>query len=139
SLHRPVEGLRLPPIRVWGPVEDLRDTVRVDGELECVGPLRAEGALVDRAAGVALDVDELPALGVDELAAPYGTVRANALGDRRAAEPGRLRGRLRAKRLRPGRDGQAEHRKVLSGRSVIPPAAGFGIPDRRGRRWPARG
>src|SRR5262249_11079572 len=87
-LHRPVERLRLPLVRVRGPVEDLRDAVRVDGELEGVRPLRAERALIDRAAGVALNVDELTTLRVDELAAPDGAVRADALGDRRAAEPG---------------------------------------------------
>ena len=97
-------GLRLPVVGVGSPVEDLRDAMRVDGELEGVGPLGAERALVDRTVGIALDVDELAALGVDELAAADGAVGTDALGDGGAAQPRGLRRRLRAERL-PGRFG----------------------------------
>src|SRR5204862_7886147 len=78
-------------------------------ELEGIRPFWTQRALVDRAAGVALDVDELAALGVDELAAPDGAVRADTRGHGRPAEPGRLPGGLRAERLRARRRGQAEH------------------------------
>src|SRR5207244_4183274 len=71
-VHRPVERLRLPPVGVGGPVEDPGEAVGVDGELERVRALRAEGPFVDRAAGVAFDVDDLAALHVDELPAPDG-------------------------------------------------------------------
>jgi hypothetical protein len=82
-----------------GAVQDLSHPVRVDGELEGVGPLGAEGALVDGAFGVALDVDDLAGLGIDELAAADGAVGADALGDGGPAQPRGLRRRLTAERL----------------------------------------
>ena len=92
-VQRPVERARLPVVGERGAVQDLGDAVRVDGELEGVGPLGAERALVDGAFGIALDVDELAALGVDELAAADGAVGTDALGDGGAAQPRRLRQR----------------------------------------------
>ena len=86
-------------IGVGSAVEHLGHTMGIDGELEGVGSLGAERPLVDGALGVALDVDELPAFGVDELATADGAVRAEALGDGGAAEPGGLLDRLPAERL----------------------------------------
>src|SRR4030095_1130447 len=86
---------------------------------EGVRALRAERPLVDRAARVALDVDELSALCVDELAAPDGAVRADPLGDRRPAKARGLRGRLWAERLGLGRDRQAEHWNLLRGEADL--------------------
>src|SRR5271168_5281299 len=74
--HRPVERLCLPLVGVRGAIEHLRDAVRVDGELESVRPFRTQSPLVDRTAGIALNVNELTALGVDELTAADGAVRA---------------------------------------------------------------
>src|SRR5262249_49249466 len=116
--HRPVQGLALPAVGERGAVQNVGDAVGVDGELEGVGPLGAEGALVDGAARVALDVDELARLGVDQLAAADGAVGADALGDGGAAEPRGFRQRLSAERL-PGRlrvrgQGKAEHGHALT-------------------------
>jgi hypothetical protein len=77
--------------------------MRIDGELEGVGSLGAERPLVDGALGVALDIDELPALGVDQLATAHGAVGTEALGDGGVAEPGCLLDRLAAERLAGGR------------------------------------
>src|SRR6187200_2125275 len=90
AVERPVERAGLPVIGMRCPVEDLGYPVRVHGELVGIGPLGAEGALVDGALGVALDVDQLAALGVDELRAPHGAVGAEAFGDGGAAEAGGL-------------------------------------------------
>src|SRR5581483_11198137 len=98
-VHGPVQRADFPLVGEWGAVKDASDTVRVDGELEGVGPLGAESALVDRAARVALDVDDLAGLGVDELAAADGAIRADGLRHRGAAQPRGLRQRLAAVRL----------------------------------------
>ena len=94
-VERPVEGLGLPFVGVGSPIEHGLHAVRVDGQEQRVRALGAERALVDRAARVALDVDELAGLGVDELAAADGAVGTEAVRDGRAAQP---RGLLR----RPG-------------------------------------
>src|SRR4051794_27071320 len=95
----------------------MSDAVRVDGELEGVGPLGTEGALVDGAARVALDVDDLARLGIDQLPATDGAVGADALGDGGAAQPRRFRQRLPAERLARRVwvriKGEAEHRHYL--------------------------
>ena len=49
--------------------------------------LRAQRALVDRRARVALDVDQLAVARVDELAAADGAVRADGLRDLQAGDP----------------------------------------------------
>src|SRR5262249_7241598 len=90
-VQRPVQRLALPAVGVGRAVQDVGDAVRVDGQLEGVGPLGAEGALVDGAFGVALDVDDPAAFGVDELPAADGTVGANTLGHGGAAQPRGLR------------------------------------------------
>src|SRR5205807_10007084 len=70
---------------------DPRLAVLVDRELEGGRPLGAEGALVDGAVGVALDVDDAALAGVHQLATADGTVRADAghlagAGDARLAD-----------------------------------------------------
>src|SRR5205807_10309630 len=77
-LHGPVEGLALVPLGgAGGAVPDLRDAVGVDRQLVRGGALGAEGAAVDRAVGVALDVDDLAVADADELTAADRTVRAD--------------------------------------------------------------
>src|SRR5262249_41240610 len=76
-----------------GAVPDLCLAVFIDRELERRRPLGAEGALIDGAVGVALDVDDAALAGVHQLAAADGTVRANAghlagSGDTRAPHLG---------------------------------------------------
>src|SRR5262249_42045788 len=83
----PVERPGLPVVGVGGTVQDLGDPVRIDGELKGVGAFGAKGTLVDGTVRVALDVDELPSLGINELAAADGAVGAEAFGDGGAAEP----------------------------------------------------
>jgi hypothetical protein len=53
-------------------------------------------ACTDGTFGIALNVDEFPALAEDQLPAADGAVRTNALGDMGAAQAGRLRQRLYA-------------------------------------------
>src|SRR4029078_1812188 len=62
------------------------DPVRIHGELECVCPFGTERAFADGAVRVTFDVDELAALGVDELAATDRAVGADPLGDLSAAQ-----------------------------------------------------
>jgi len=50
----------------WRAVQDVGNAVRVKCQLEGVGPLETESDLVVRAARIALDVDDLACLGVDE-------------------------------------------------------------------------
>ena len=52
AVHGPVERLLFPVVGVGRPVEDVLNAVRVDGQLEAVGALGAERALVDGAAGL---------------------------------------------------------------------------------------
>src|SRR5262249_30244015 len=95
-----------------GAVPDAGDTVGVDGELERGGALGAEGALVDRAFGVALYVDDLPVADGDELAAADGTVGADArdLADADdAAGPGLVVG---------GRQVEAEREQAAEGKAA---------------------
>ena len=81
AVQRPVQRPGFPVVGEGGAVEDVGDAVGVDGELEGVGPLGAESALVDGAFGIALDVDELASLGVDELSATDGAVGAHGRHD----------------------------------------------------------
>ncbi len=60
--------------------------MRVDGQEQRVRTLGAERTLVDRAARVALDVDELGGLGVDELAATDGAIGTETVRDSGAAQ-----------------------------------------------------
>ncbi len=68
--------------------------MRIDGELEGVGPFGAQVAPADGTIRIALNVDEFAALAEDELPAANGAVRTNALGDSGAAQPRSLRQRL---------------------------------------------
>ena len=65
----------------------MADAMRIDGELEGVGPFGAEVAPADGAIGIAFNVDDLAALAEDELPAADGAVRTNALSDSGAAQP----------------------------------------------------
>src|SRR5207248_8472331 len=78
-VHGPAEGFGLVPVPgAGGAVPDLRDAVGVDGELVGGGALGAEGTAVDRAVGVALDVDDLAVADADQLRAADGAVGADA-------------------------------------------------------------
>src|SRR5207237_9397265 len=114
--------------------EAVGEAGRIDGEMEGVAPLGTESPLADRAARVALDVDDLARLGVDQLAAADGAVGADALGDGGAAQPRRLRQRLPAERLagrlRVRRKGEAEHGNALGSRVEV--SAGRESRSRRG-------
>src|SRR5262249_58822861 len=90
----PVQRPRLPAIREGSAVEDLADAMRIDGELEGVGPFGAEVAPADGTFGIALNVDEFAALGEDELPAADGAVGTDALRDGGPAQPRGLRQRL---------------------------------------------
>ena len=59
-------------------MQDLGRAVRVDVELKDGRALGTEGALVMRAPGIALDVDDLPIDGVNEGATPHRTIGADA-------------------------------------------------------------
>ena len=65
-------------VGVGGAVQDVLDAVGVLGELEGVGAFGAERPLVDGRVRVALDVNDLAALGVDVLAAADGAAGADA-------------------------------------------------------------
>ena len=66
----------------------------IDGKLKGIGAFGAEMASTNRAIRIALNIDELTALGEDELAATDGAVRTDALGDSGAAQPRSLVQRL---------------------------------------------
>src|SRR5262249_47231024 len=66
---------------------DLRDAQRVDGELVRRRPFGAEGAPVDRALRVALDVDDAAVADAHELAAADRTVGADARHLARVGDP----------------------------------------------------
>lgn len=76
-LERPLDRLVLPLVAVRRPVSECRDAVQVGDELQRVGSLGAKPPPVDWAARVTFDVDDLPALGVGQLAAPDRAVRAH--------------------------------------------------------------
>ena len=75
----------MPPGRA---VPDLGEAAGLLDELARGGALRAQRALVDRRARVALDVDELAAARVDDLAAADRAVGADRLGDLQARDAG---------------------------------------------------
>ena len=91
-------------------VLDLREAVGLLDELARGRALRAERALVDRRARVALDVDELAAARVDDLAAADRAVGADRLGGLQPGDPragllglARRRARAHAPVGEPGR------------------------------------
>ena len=99
AVQRPVQRLLLPVVTERRAILDSGQPVRVSDELERVGALGAQPAVADRAAPVALDVDDLFVLGVDELAAADRAVRANAVGHGGAAQPSVNGCAARAQRL----------------------------------------
>src|SRR5436309_3485782 len=80
-------------------VHHLLHPMGIDRQLKAVRPLGAELALVDWAVRIALDIDDLSALGVDVQPATHGAVGAYAMRQRRALRPRRLLKRLPAKGL----------------------------------------
>src|SRR5207237_616983 len=80
-VHGPLEGPFLPMIGVGRAVLHGPEAVRRVHPTDRRGALWAEGALVDRAARITLDVDDPIALGVDALRAADGAVRADARPD----------------------------------------------------------
>ena len=64
AVHGPVERLGLVPLGgARSAIPDLGDAVGIDGQLIGGRPLGAERALVDRAFGIAFDVDDLAVRG----------------------------------------------------------------------------
>src|SRR5205814_684744 len=68
-VHRLLELELLPLVRFRGAVEHLGQTLGLLDQLARGGALRAQRPLVDRRAGIALDVDQRAAAGVHELPA----------------------------------------------------------------------
>src|SRR5438093_262133 len=73
----PVELLLLPRVRPGRAVERLRGPQRVVGELDGRRALGTEPAQGVRSVGIALDVDDLAVLGVDQLATAHRAVRTH--------------------------------------------------------------
>ena len=86
-LHRPIHRFPLPAVGVGSSVEHFGDPVRIDGQLEGVGTLGAERALVDRIPFVSLDIDELSRFGIGQLSAADSAVRTDGLRDGCVAQP----------------------------------------------------
>ena len=87
--HHPVERLLLPPVTAGRPVETLGEALVVDRELVGRRPLGAERALRVRRVGIALDVDDLAVLDVDELGAAHRAVGTNTGEDLGLLDPQR--------------------------------------------------
>ena len=77
-LHHPVERLLLPFVAPRGAVHALGDAPLVQRQLVGGRPFRTQRALGVGRVGVALDVDDLVVLDVDELGAPDRAVRTDA-------------------------------------------------------------
>src|SRR5579883_707660 len=86
AVERPVQRHSLPTVRVRLAVQHILLPVWIHRQLEAIRALGAERTFVDRTVGIAFDVDELPAFGVDVQTAPNSAVWANTLGDGRPAE-----------------------------------------------------
>jgi hypothetical protein len=56
-------------IGVGSAIKDMLNAMRIDGELEGVGPFGAKVASADRTVRITLNVDKLAALAEDQLAA----------------------------------------------------------------------
>src|SRR5262249_46369362 len=80
-LVHPLEGLLLPLVGPGRAVERLDGAQGVVGELNGRRALRAQAAQRMGRVRIALDVEDLVALGIDELTAAHGAVRANAARD----------------------------------------------------------
>ena len=70
ALHRPVERLGLPLRGMRRAVQHLVDPRLRQQHAQRAGAFRAQRALVDRAARIALDMDRLAVLRIDQLRAP---------------------------------------------------------------------
>lgn len=99
AVHRPAEWLLLPPVASRRSILHRGHAVWIGHELESVGALRTEAALVDRALRIALDVNDLPRLREDKEAAPDGAIRTHTLGHLCSAEARLRRRRAGTKRL----------------------------------------
>src|SRR5712691_142679 len=93
AVHGPGEWLLLPPVAVRRPILDRGHTVGVGNELQRIGALRAEAALVHWALRIALDVDDLLRLRENKETAPDGAIRAHTLRDLCSTETGLRRRR----------------------------------------------
>src|SRR6185503_12775326 len=85
-LVHPLERLLLPAVRAGGPVERLDRAEGIVRELDGRRALGAEPAEGVGRVGITLDVDDLVALGIDELTTAHRTVRADAPRDLRLLE-----------------------------------------------------
>ena len=66
-------------IAIGSAIEYLRQATGVDRVLERGRAFRAELAMIDRAIGIALDINDLPVLNIDIQATADSTIRADAL------------------------------------------------------------
>src|SRR5262249_45640207 len=99
AVHRPVERALLPAIAVRRPILHRGHPVGIGDELQSVGPLGAEAALVHGAVWIALDGDGAVGLGENEETAPNGAVRTHAVCHLRSAQTGVNARRSRTDRL----------------------------------------
>src|SRR5262249_2121971 len=76
--HRPIERALFPVIGIRRPVHYASHAMRIHGQLKRVRAFRAEGSLIDRTVVVALYVDDLAALDVNDLPAADGAVGTDA-------------------------------------------------------------
>src|SRR5215510_4328961 len=77
-VHRAFEIPYLPIGSPGSAMQNLGGTVGIDVQLKDRGSLGTEGALVVRASGIALNVDDVPIDGVNEGATPHRTIGADA-------------------------------------------------------------
>src|SRR3989454_303816 len=111
-LVHPLQRLLLPLVRTGRPIERLGGPKRVVGELDGGRALRAQGAERVGRVGIALDVDDLVVLGVDELAAAHGAVRTHASEDFGFLDPQGRRHRFDRGEVEPvGADGDPRRRR----------------------------
>ena len=103
-VHRPAERPFLPALGLRRTIEHLGQPVRARQPAKRCRTFGAQGALVDRAARVAFNVDDVSILGINQLGAADRAIGADAGADRvRLFEPGPELPRRRALRRFAGR------------------------------------
>jgi hypothetical protein len=80
-VRRPAERPFFPALGVRGAIEHLGQPVGARQPAEGRCSLRTQGALIDRAARVALNMNDLPVLGIDQLSAADRAIGADAGAD----------------------------------------------------------
>jgi hypothetical protein len=78
TIHGPRQRAFFSVIGIGRTVSYGGEPLRVDHPAKRGGSLRTEGALVDRATGITLNMEHLVAPGIDQLGTADGTIRADA-------------------------------------------------------------